>query len=70
MNKYMMYVGNAAIPCQGHNEQAAMENLGLFEIGDMVDFVRTSEPESRNNAWIYQVEVKGKIQMAYIKRVG
>ncbi len=71
MNKYEMYIGNAVIPCKGSNEWDAMENLSIFKIGDMIDYVRTSNvSESMNNAWIYQVEVNGKLQIAYIKRVG
>ena len=41
----------------------------MKEIGEMIDFVRTSEPEERNGAWIYQVELNGQMTLAYIKRV-
>lgn len=71
MNKYEIRVNNAVIYSEGLNEWSAMKNLCLFkEIGEMVDFVRTSEPETRNFAWIYQVELNGQITLAYIKRVG
>jgi len=71
MNKYEIRVNNAVIYSEGLNEWSAMKNLCLFkEIGEMVDFVRTSEPETRNFAWIYQVELNGHITLAYIKRVG
>ena len=71
MNKYEIRVNNAVIYSQAHNEWAAMEVLGLFkEIGEMVDFVRTKEPETKNFAWIYQVELNGVITLAYVKRVG
>lgn len=71
MNKYEIRVNNAVIYSEGLNEWSAMKNLCLFkEIGEMVDFVRTREPETRNFAWIYQVELNGQITLAYIKRVG
>ena len=71
MNKYEIRVNNAVIYSEGLNEWSAMKNICLFkEIGEMVDFVRTREPETRNFAWIYQVELNGQITLAYIKRVG
>ena len=71
VNKYEMHVGNAVIPCKGLNEWSAMEALCLFKIGDMIDHVRTDGvSESMNSAWLYQVEVNGRMHVAYIKRVG
>lgn len=71
MNEYEIRVNNAVIRSKGLNEWSAMMKLSIFaEIGELVDFVGTSDqPESRNLAWIYQVELNGKITLAYIKRV-
>lgn len=70
MNKYEIKVGNATIISQGLNEWSAMKALCIFkEIGEMIDFVRTSEPEGRNFAWVYQVELNGQLTIAYIKRI-
>ena len=70
MNNYEIYVNNTKITATGLNEWSAMKNLCLFkEIGDIVDFVRTSEPSERNMAWIYQVELNGSLTLAYVKRV-
>lgn len=71
MNKYEIRVGNAVIMSEGLNEWSAMKSLCLFkEIGDMIDFVRTTDmPEQRNMAWIYQVELNGQLTLAYIKRI-
>ena len=70
MNTYEIRVNNAVITSTGLNEWSAMKNLCIFkEIGDMIDFVRTSEDVHRNFAWIYQVELNGQITLAYIKRI-
>lgn len=70
MNKYEIRVNNAVIYSEGLNEWSAMQKLGIFkEIGDIFDVVRTSEPETRNLAWIYQVELNGILTIAYVKRV-
>lgn len=71
MNTYEIKVANATIISKGLNEWSAMKNLCLFkEIGDMIDFVRTSDqPETRNMAWIYEVELNGQITIAYVKRI-
>lgn len=71
MNKYEIRVNNAVIYSEALNEWSAMKALCIFkEIGNMIDFVRTKEPETRNFAWIYQVELNGQITLAYVKRVG
>ena len=71
MNKYEIRVNNAVIYSSGLNEWYAMKNLGLFAcIGDMIDFVRTSEPSERNGAWIYQAELNGSLVIVYVKRIG
>lgn len=70
MNEYEIRVANAIIRKQALNEWSALKDTGLFSgIGDMIDFVRTSEPDTRNGAWIYQVELNGSMTIAYIKRV-
>lgn len=70
MNEYVIRVANAVITKQALNEWSALKDTGLFSgIGDMVDFIRTSEPETRNFAWVYQVELNGSMTIAYIKRV-
>ena len=70
MNKYEIRVNNAVIYSEGLNEWSAMQKLGIFkEIGDILDVVRTSESETRNLAWIYQVELNGILTIAYVKRV-
>ena len=70
MNKYEIRVNNAVIYSEGLNEWSAMQKLGIFkEIGDIFDVVRTSEPETRNLAWIYHVELNGILTIAYVKRV-
>ena len=74
MNKYELKINNATIICEGLNEWSAMKNLGLFEIGELVDTVRYDDVNIRSTiphfAWIYQVELNGKLTLAYIKRVG
>ena len=71
MNKYEIRVNNAIIISEASNEWSALKQLCLFKnIGDMIDFVRTSDqPDSRNFAWIYEVELNGQITLAYIKRI-
>lgn len=70
MNKYEVRVNNAKMISEAHNEWSALKALCIFEeIGDMVDFVRTSEDPARNFAWIYEVQLNGKITLAYIKRI-
>lgn len=71
MNEYEIRVNNAVMTAKALNEWSALKSLCIFrEIGDMIDFVRTSEPETRNFAWIYQVELNGALTLAYIKRIG
>ena len=71
MNKYEIRVNNAVIYSSGLNEWSAMQDLGLFQgIGNLIDFVRTSEPSERNGAWIYQVQLNGHLTIVYVKRVG
>lgn len=70
MNKYEIIINNARLTATALNEWSALKSLCIVkEIGEMIDFVRTSEPEERNGAWIYQVELNGQITLAYIKRV-
>lgn len=70
MNTYEILVNNAKLTSCALNEWSAMKDLGLFGgIGDMIDYVRTSKPDSRNDAWIYQVELNGHLTLAYVKRV-
>ncbi len=70
MNKYEIIINNARLTATALNEWSALKNLCIVkEIGEMIDFVRTSEPEERNGAWIYQVELNGQMTLAYIKRV-
>lgn len=70
MNTYEIMIGNAKMTSQALNEWSALKSLCIVkEIGSMVDFVRTSEPETRNFAWIYQVELNGSLTLVYIKRV-
>ena len=71
MNIYEIKVNNATIQSRAMNEWSAMKQLNIFqEIGDMIDFVRTSDqPDSRNFAWIYQVQLNGMIVLAYVKRI-
>lgn len=70
MNTYEIMIGNAKMTTKAFNEWSALKSLCIVkEIGIMVDFVRTSEPETRNFAWIYQVELNGSLTLAYIKRV-
>lgn len=70
MNTYEIRVNNAVIVSEALNEWSAMKQLCLFkEIAEMIDFVRTSEPETRNFAWIYSVELNGQMTLAYVKRV-
>ena len=70
MNTYEIMIGNAKMTTTALNEWSSLKSLCIVkEIGTMVDFVRTSEPETRNFAWIYQVELNGSLTLAYIKRV-
>lgn len=70
MNTYEIMIGNAKMTSQALNEWSALKSLCIVkEIGNMIDFVRTSEPTERNFAWIYQVELNGSLTLAYIKRV-
>ena len=71
MNEYEIRVNNAVIRTRALNEWSALKDLCLFkEIGEMIDFVRTNDmPDSKNFAWIYEVELNGHITLAYIKRV-
>lgn len=70
MNEYEIRVNNAVITSVAFNEWSAMKNLCIFaNIGDQIDFVRTKEPETRNFAWIYQVELNGQLTIAYVRRV-
>lgn len=70
MNTYEIRVNNAVITSKGLNEWSAMKNLCIFkEIGEMIDFVRTSDDPARNFAWIYEVELNGEITIAYVKRI-
>lgn len=70
MNKYEIIINNARLTATALNEWSALKSLCIVkEIGEMIDFVRTSEPEERNGAWIYQVELNGQMTLAYIKRV-
>ena len=71
MNEYEIRVNNVVIRTKGMGEYSTLMNTGLFKnIGDIVDFVKTTDvPDSKNNAWIYQVELNGMITLAYIKRV-
>ena len=70
MNTYEIMIGNARMKAQALNEWSALKSLCIVkEIGQMIDFVRTSEPETRNFAWIYQVELNGSLTLAYIKRI-
>ena len=69
MNEYTIRVANAIIVKQATNEWSALKDTGLFSnIGNMIDYVRTSEPETRNGAWLYEVELNGTITIAYVKR--
>ena len=72
MNEYEIRVNNAVIRSKALDEWSALKILGIFaNIGDMIDFVRTSDqPETRNGAWIYEVELNDRITISYIKRVG
>lgn len=70
MNKYMMHVGNAKIPCEGLNEWSAMANLAIFKIGPMISYVKSiTDDHQILSAWIYQVEVNGALQIAYIEKL-
>lgn len=70
MNKYEIIINNARLTATALNEWSALKSLCIVkEIGELIDFVRTSEPEERNGAWIYQVELNGQMTLAYIKRV-
>ena len=70
MNKYEIIINNARLTATALNEWSALKSLCIVkEIGEMIDFVRTNEPEERNGAWIYQVELNGQMTLAYIKRV-
>lgn len=70
MNKYEIRVNNALMTAEALNEWSAMKSLCIFkEIGKMIDFVRTTEENTRNFAWICQVELNGSITLAYIKRI-
>lgn len=70
MNEYEIRVNNAVMHSTALNEWSAMKDLCIFEhIGDIIEFVRTTEPEERNFGWIYQVQLNGAITLAYVKRV-
>lgn len=70
MNEYEIRVNNAVMRNKALNEWSAMKDLGIFEnIGDIIDFVRTTEDPARNLAWVYQVQLNGKLTIAYIKRI-
>lgn len=70
MNKYEIKVNNASMISEALNEWSAMKNLYIFEeIGNIIDFVRTSEDPARNFAWIYEVKLNGQMTIAYIKRI-
>ena len=71
MNKYEIRVNNATIISRATNEWSALKQLCLFKtIGDMIDYVRTSDQSaSMNDAWLYEVELNGQITIAYIKRI-
>lgn len=66
MNKYRMQVGNAAIKCEGLNEFSAMQDLAIFNIGDMIGYYTDG---ADRDVWAYQVEVLGKIQIALVTRI-
>lgn len=71
MNIYEIYVNNAVIQSEGLDEYVALKRLGLFENIHMLDGVRTLDmPDTRNAAWIYQVELNSKPTIVYIKRIG
>lgn len=70
MNKYEIRVKNAVMINEALNEWSAMKDLCIFSnIGDMIDYVRTSEDPAMNDAWIYKVELNGQIELAYVKRI-
>jgi hypothetical protein len=66
MNQYMMRVGNATIKCEGLNEYSAMQDLAVFNIGDMIGYYTDG---ADRDVWAYQVEVMGKIQIALITKL-
>lgn len=74
MNKYEIRVNNAILTAEALSVWSAMKSLCIFtEIGNLIDFVRTTDENSSNfpwtSAWIYQVELNGSLTLAYIKKI-
>lgn len=66
MNKYLLRIGNAKIECEGLSEYAAIQNLALFNIGDLQQAITGAD---KKTLWVYQIEVKGQLQIATIERI-
>ena len=70
MNRYEIRVKNATIKSEGLDEYTAMKNVCIFaNIGDMLAGFRTDEEIQMNFGWIYQVELNGETEIAYVKRI-
>lgn len=66
MNKYSLRIGNAVIKCEGLNEFSAIQDLAIFEIGDMIGYYTDG---ADRDVWAYQIEVMGKIQIGLITKL-
>lgn len=66
MNKYRLNIGNAVIKCEGLNEYSAIQDLAIFEVGNMIGYYTDG---ADRDVWAYQIQVMGKIQIGLITKL-
>lgn len=71
MNKYLIRIANTEISAEGFDEYAALMSTALFPQGAIFvgAYKQTEVKEPNAFAWVYKVEVAGKIQLCVIERV-
>lgn len=71
MNKYLLRIANTEIELRAFNEYAAIMATGLFSDAIFVGAYKKIDEEEPENkfAWVYKVEVNGKMQICVIERL-
>lgn len=66
MNKWRIYVAGMILEVEGAGDWHTLRKTSLFGKIEQVDYFQTAD---KDNLWIYQVELNGKMETAVIKRI-
>lgn len=66
MNKWRIYVAGTILEVEGAGDWHTLRKTSLFGQIEQVAYFQTID---RDNLWIYQVELNGKMETCVIKRI-